>query len=1191
VEHPFLLCVDARFPGGTSSAVISEIKALASCFEPDRVAILVVESALFAGGMAVNRELAESLSSSPFPVYRFDPHRGEFVDWNSGTHSERGLRRQRFLHAGYLIVHNPYVVTALAPLTGRLSADFALIICHQPYTDASGTPYYSVSELANVVGELAPEMRFVPIGPVVREGFERGGWTETHVARFDWPNVFDFPDAGDAIGGLRARSGQGMLTIGRHSRPDWAKWPESREEFSRIYQYASARRVRFLGWGPYCDRLFQNDIPENWEPLPFNAVTPPAFLATLDAFVYYHHSNWVEGFGRTVLEAIAAGLPCILAPSLAQSFGGAALYAPPDQVTAYLQKLDDRRDALQRWTQIAYGAVQEVFGSKRIQDIYQTLNETSPCRTNSFSSGEAQLRDMQRLHSRFLASGFALQETLGLACEPGERSKIASASADAVAAEQAAAETDFAIYMDLRSARSDLWRTIELAESLLQAGERVSIVHVQSRVGSDSAALNPLLGELSDEIALYGIEDTTGHILIRKALIIAAPQRLVDEDGSALFDNIVRPVAPATVVLVDRKLPSSWFERADNAFALLSGQRPIFALIGTAKPATEHLQERLVEAPDLVAFVARRNPMKNRELLQYLAPRQELRCARIGLMDETQWQTGEMGPVEDLDVPFFCYASLSARLIPQKLHQNPHFQVFRNTDIGFQRFLEKVDIATYFPSTQPNELMLIPLLRAVQAGVLAVVEGRLKGHLQGLAIYTDADGLRGTIDRLRFDPSAVTRTALSKARDLAMADTPGRAVAAIRSLVQAPRASEPMPANPPRQLHKHVPEVLFLSSNGVGLGHLTRLMAIARRLQHARPVFLTMSQAFRVVEASNWPVKYLPFHELSGCNTEHWNQWLRYEIEQVLAERPAIETMVFDGSNPYSGLLAAFSGSAIRKVWIQRGMWKKGHMSADHVRRGKHFDVIVEPSDIAEAAATQSLASSAFDKVVTSPIWLLDQEELLEREAARVALELPTDRPCCLIQLGSGTNRDVMSLFSSIIPALKRAGVVPCVAEWLMGSEVPRIWPGVAYMRLFPISRYLRAFDFSISAAGYNSYHELIGFGVPSIFIANNHHMMDDQSARAEFAMRNDAAIWVEEEAVGNIHSAISMIMQEDVRAMIIEGCRALTPINGAPEAARIVDCLATGVKWGRSASPARGRDLEAQQDNVVTLFANSEAA
>ena len=351
----------------------------------------------------------------PFPVYRFDDQLGEYVDWREP--SARALRgsRCRFLHAGYLIIHNPYVVTALAPLAGRLSADLALIVCHQPYTDASGTPYYSVAELTKIVAELAPDLRFVPIGSVVREGFVKGGWTESHVARFDWPNVFDFQT--DAAGGTRAlratgAATHGMLTIGRHSRSDWTKWPANREEFSRIYQYATPRRVRFLGWGSHCDSLFQNDMPANWEALPFNSVTPTAFLGTIDAFVYYHHSNWVEGFGRTILEAIAAAVPCILAPGLAQSFGGAALYARPDQVTAYLKKLDCRRDELHKWAQIAYGAVQEVFGFNRIQDIYQTLIKTSPARPSSFAAGEQQLIDIQRLHSRFLASGFALQETL-----------------------------------------------------------------------------------------------------------------------------------------------------------------------------------------------------------------------------------------------------------------------------------------------------------------------------------------------------------------------------------------------------------------------------------------------------------------------------------------------------------------------------------------------------------------------------------------------------------------------------------------------------------------------------------------------------------------------------------------------------------------------------------------------------------
>jgi UDP-N-acetylglucosamine:LPS N-acetylglucosamine transferase len=115
------------------------------------------------------------------------------------------------------------------------------------------------------------------------------------------------------------------------------------------------------------------------------------------------------------------------------------------------------------------------------------------------------------------------------------------------------------------------------------------------------------------------------------------------------------------------------------------------------------------------------------------------------------------------------------------------------------------------------------------------------------------------------------------------------------------------------------------------------------------------------------------------------------------------------------------------------------------------------------------------------------------------------------------------------------------------------------YLRLFPLAKYFRAFDLCISAAGYNSFHELIGFGVPTIFLANEHPMMDDQAARARFAMERDAAMWLVEEAVGEIGCALDLILREDVQRMIRAGCKALTPSNGAIEGARIVDALATG--------------------------------
>ena len=51
----------------------------------------------------------------------------------------------------------------------------------------------------------------------------------------------------------------------------------------------------------------------------------------------------------------------------------------------------------------------------------------------------------------------------------------------------------------------------------------------------------------------------------------------------------------------------------------------------------------------------------------------------------------------------------------------------------------------------------------------------------------------------------------------------------------------------------------------------------------------------------------------------------------------------------------------------------------------------------------------------------------------------------------------------------------------------------------YPIARLYPAFDFVISAAGYNSYHELISFQIPAAFFPVR-KPTDDQGARARFA-------------------------------------------------------------------------------------------
>ena len=64
-----------------------------------------------------------------------------------------------------------------------------------------------------------------------------------------------------------------------------------------------------------------------------------AFLAGLDVFVHIPDPDYIEEFGRAAIEAMAAGVPVILAPEFEPTFGEAALFAAPDEVWGLVERL------------------------------------------------------------------------------------------------------------------------------------------------------------------------------------------------------------------------------------------------------------------------------------------------------------------------------------------------------------------------------------------------------------------------------------------------------------------------------------------------------------------------------------------------------------------------------------------------------------------------------------------------------------------------------------------------------------------------------------------------------------------------------------------------------------------------------------------------------------------------------------
>ena len=64
-------------------------------------------------------------------------------------------------------------------------------------------------------------------------------------------------------------------------------------------------------------------LPSNWTSLEFDATPVDRFLSELDFFLHFPHEDYIEEFGRNVMEAMAQGVPAILPPAFAETFGDA----------------------------------------------------------------------------------------------------------------------------------------------------------------------------------------------------------------------------------------------------------------------------------------------------------------------------------------------------------------------------------------------------------------------------------------------------------------------------------------------------------------------------------------------------------------------------------------------------------------------------------------------------------------------------------------------------------------------------------------------------------------------------------------------------------------------------------------------------------------------------------------------------
>ena len=361
--------------------------------------------------------------------------------------------------------------------------------------------------------------------------------------------------------------------------------------------------------------------------------------------------------------------------------------------------------------------------------------------------------------------------------------------------------------------------------------------------------------------------------------------------------------------------------------------------------------------------------------------------------------------------------------------------------------------------------------------------------------------------------------------------------------------------------------VLFATSNGTGLGHLTRSMAIAHRLDpEIEPLFLTLSAAAPVVDRLGLPVEYVASYDRPGAGNDlTWTLRTRERFRVAVREADP-RVVVFDGTHPYERLLPALRASGADLVWCRRGMWRDGADTAP-LHRTHLFDHVLEPGELGTGGDRGPTAPRRAEAHVVDPICLVDRSQLLPRALAEAELGLEPGRRNVLVQLGQGPGVGEATARCLKALAARDDVQVATLSSALAGLEdVPE---GVVHLHAtYPIARLFAAFDAAVSAAGYNAFHELTGLWVPTLFVPMP-RATDDQAARACDAASAGVALTSTGADDPALEQRLEELLDPDIHRRLRTGLEGLGESRGAEQAAAWLGSIAA--HHGRARGSARG--------------------
>ncbi len=346
--------------------------------------------------------------------------------------------------------------------------------------------------------------------------------------------------------------------------------------------------------------------------------------------------------------------------------------------------------------------------------------------------------------------------------------------------------------------------------------------------------------------------------------------------------------------------------------------------------------------------------------------------------------------------------------------------------------------------------------------------------------------------------------------------------------------------------------VVCYAVNGTGVGHVTRLLAIARWLRRYAAAldrrvevwFLTSSEADGLVFAEGFAAFKIPSKTIVaevGIDRTTYvalaKQWVWHTLGLLRPDLLVVDTFP---RGSFGELLGALD-LCRRTAFVYRPVRLEVAQRPDFQAMLALYDLLLVP----ETSAEVLVPPRGKDRVVhVGPVLGRERWELLPRDVARQRLGVPEGARCIFVSAGGGGDRDAEAQIARAVRALAADGsmrVVVGAGPLYRG----RPFPGVTILQGRAAESML-AFDAAVSAAGYNAFGELMFAGVPTAFLPQT-KLADDQAARAAIAVNAGAGVMLEAGWDGErIHAAIAALVARSPRDV----ARSLVPENGARVAA-----------------------------------------